>query len=132
MKEKLWTLSKADKEFSLYIRNRDKRCMNPRCKNPFRPVAELQNSHFWPRQEWIARFDIQNCIALCPGCHIFRWEQDKKGEYQDFMRGWLGEKKFNALKKKVMEARKLGKGVTKRQMIINVMEFLYDKAEVLW
>src|SRR3990167_4286722 len=61
-KDKVWTMKRADKAFSVEIRNRDKRCMHPQgteyCKL-------LQNSHFIGRATKSTRYDPDNCIAIC-------------------------------------------------------------------
>jgi hypothetical protein len=99
----MWNLERADKEFSLYIRRRDRRCMNPLCPNGYShgaPIAVLENSHFWPRGDLIARFDPENCIALCHDCHVM-WENNKQGKYREVMIRWLGYRKYKALQKRV-------------------------------
>ena len=98
-----WNLERADKEFSLFVRKRDGRCMNPMCHNGLyrgADPAQLENSHFWPRGDLIARFDPENCIALCHGCHS-AWENTKQGKYRDLMIQWLGLRRYNALEKRV-------------------------------
>ena len=85
---KIWSTDKADTMFSIYIRNRDGRCM--RCgKTADR--TQLSCSHFWPRQHSATRYDPENCVALCwVPCHKYNWEKEKQGEYRDFMLVWLG------------------------------------------
>jgi len=96
----------ADYLFSKFIRARDKKCQNPKCR---KKSKELQCSHFWRRDEWIARYDEDNCITLCINCHYkdkMSWEHDKHGAYRDYMRRRIGVKRFDALRRKVMNARK--------------------------
>lgn len=103
MKTLLWNMDRADKMFSLFIRNRDKRCMNPKCPNGLHygaEVAQLENSHYWPRGELVSRFDPDNCMSLCHWCHT-AWENTKQGTYKEVMIKWLGLKKYNALRKRV-------------------------------
>jgi hypothetical protein len=77
----------ADRIFSLYIRLRDGRCM--RCgkrgepDKDGRPVVGLENSHYFGRWMEGTRFDPDNCITLCHGCHSF-WERDRD-DYRAFM-----------------------------------------------
>lgn len=108
MKQQDWDWKKADEEFSLFIRRRDQRCMHPRCPNPAVPIGALTCSHYWGRTDWIARYDPDNAIALCPWCHWQKpgcWEKDKHGEYREFMIRRLGARKFNAMQRRVLGAR---------------------------
>lgn len=98
---KLWSLKKADEEFSLWIRKRDKW----RCKRCFKQweegVGGLTDSHFWNRQHKGTRFDPENNDAICwfP-CHAYHFEKEKQGEYRDFKLRQLGTRKYNALEKR--------------------------------
>ena len=87
----------ADEIFSLYIRCRDgwkcKRC--GRYDEP--PSRIITNSHFWNRGNSCTRFDEENCIALCLGCHTL-WESEKQSAYMDYMLNWLGQKGYDDLK----------------------------------
>ena len=90
---------KADETFSLFIRLRDKRCQ--RCgkigaldKNG-NLVVGLDCSHYFGRWLEGGRFDEENCIALCRGCHQY-WEKDRDA-YRAFMIKRLGESCFNLL-----------------------------------
>lgn len=99
----LWNKERADTQFSLYIRNRDKRCMNPSCQSGYSrsaPVEVLQCSHYWGRAILISRYDPDNCFSLCDGCHKM-WENTKQGRYTEVMIRWLGAKRFNALRRRV-------------------------------
>lgn len=99
----MWNMDRADKEFSLYIRKRDGRCMNPLCPNGMSRSAEvkyLECSHFWPRGDLISRFDPDNCMALCHTCHSM-WENTKQGKYRELMIRVLGYKRYQALQKRV-------------------------------
>jgi NinG protein len=64
----------ADRAFSQWIRLRDKKCL--RCGRPVElngsgmPV-NLQASHFQGRGKESTRFDPDNVIALCGGCHAY-------------------------------------------------------------
>ncbi len=94
---------KADAEFSLYIRRRDKW----RCKRCGRQHEEgsktLGCSHYWGRNHENTRFDPENCDSLCNmPCHE-EWEKEKqnkkeyKGEYTRYMIKKLGENGFKIL-----------------------------------
>jgi len=86
----------ADKEFSLFIRNRDnwicRRCLTTYPKGS----QGLHNSHFWGRGRENTRFDPENCDALCFGCH--QYFGSNPAEYNEWKLKQLGEKKFNNLK----------------------------------
>lgn len=86
-------ISKADYYFSLFIRNRDKKCM--RCGNPL-PIKQLTNSHFYGRTIDSVRFDEDNCDALCRGCHPY-WEKEDRVGYQAFKVKQLGQGRFDRL-----------------------------------
>jgi hypothetical protein len=62
----------ADKAFSQWVRLRDKMCL--RCRKPLETNVKglptsLQASHFQGRGKESTRFDPDNVIALCMGCH---------------------------------------------------------------
>lgn len=112
---KIWGVKKADMEFSKFIRNRDGKCV--RCGR----TNLLQNSHFWSRSHSGTRFDPDNCDALCYPCHYGNskgWEYEKNGEYLDFKKSQLGERRY-----KEMEQR--AHSVTKQhEAIVNCMKLL--------
>lgn len=94
-KSGIWTLKKADEEFSKYIRKRDKKCKRCGTKN------NLTCSHFWGRQHKGTRFDPDNCVAVCwMPCHKYYWEKEKQGQYRDFMLNWLGPARYELLRMK--------------------------------
>ena len=107
IKPRIWSLDRADNEFSLYIRNRDGRCMYPGCL--VTDIKKLQCSHYWGRTHKGTRFEPDNCIALCWPHHfkdkLRGWEYKKQlagefqhdGEYTVYMKKWLGKKRFNEL-----------------------------------
>jgi hypothetical protein len=94
---KLWGTTKADKEFSKMIRARDRCCQ--RCGS----TTNLQCSHFWSRNHSSVRYDVENCITLCAGCHYFKWETEKQGAYRDFMLSKLGELGYAELRERAMK-----------------------------
>ncbi len=105
-KAKLWTLDKADAEFSAYIRERDNhtcvRCGKKYLKIDFEKRQRgLTNSHFWVRQHKSVRFDPENCDSLCwRPCHSQHWEKEKQGEYKDFKMKQLGKSRYKALERR--------------------------------
>jgi len=98
-KPKFWSIKKADDQFSLYIRERDGKCM--RCGKLRDKSNPLTCSHFWARQHKATRFDPENCVSLCwMPCHKYHWEKEKQGDYRDFMLRWLGQDRYNQLEKR--------------------------------
>ena len=89
---KIWSLKRADAEFSRFIRDRDGKCK--RCGT----TKNLTCSHFWARQHKGTRYDPKNCLAVCwMPCHKYHWEKEKQGDYRDFMLKWLGEEEYKTL-----------------------------------
>jgi hypothetical protein len=89
---KLWTSAKADKEFSIFIRARDKTCFF--CSN-----KATQNSHFWGRGNSATRYDPENCDAVYGGCHM-RHEGSKQGLYREIKIRQLGQDAYDALERR--------------------------------
>lgn len=99
-------MKKADEEFSKWIRERDGKCM--RCGTK----KNLTCSHFWPRQHKGTRYDPENCVAVCwMPCHKYHWEKEKQGEYMDFMIAWIGNEKYDALKKRAQSTYPLSNAI---------------------
>lgn len=73
-----WLKKEADRVFSLFIRNRDKRCVL--CGSD----KQLQNGHFVSRGINILRYDTRNCNTCCAVCNI--WKNGNMVEYSAFMR----------------------------------------------
>ncbi len=73
------TVRDADRAFSLYVRTRDGRCLG--CGSRDR----LQCAHIQGRAYYGVRFDPENAVALCSGCHV-RWTHDPEG-----WREWVEE-----------------------------------------
>lgn len=91
---KVWTTKTADKYFTKYITERDKKCL--KCGS----IKNLQCSHFWSRKCSSLRYSSENCITLCYSCHYGNsssWEYEKQGNYRDFMIKWLGKEKYDIL-----------------------------------
>ena len=84
-----------DKKFSHFIRSRDDwKCQ--RCFKQYKPpTSGLHNSHFWGRRNKSVRFDPENCIALCYGCHS-HFTANPVLHRMFFLRR-LGEIRYNAL-----------------------------------
>lgn len=90
-------LRKTDSLFSKYIRNRDN-WICQRCHTQHEKGSQgLHCSHFFSRGRENTRFDEENCIALCFGCHL-RWGHgDERDLYRDYMVVKLGEIGFKKL-----------------------------------
>ena len=88
-------IDKADKLWSLYVRTRD----NWTCQRCFTryepPTSALHCSHFWGRGRESTRFDSQNCMAACYGCH--RYLTAHPEEHRNFQLKRLGQREFDAL-----------------------------------
>jgi hypothetical protein len=111
-KEKLWSSDQADKKFSKWVRERDKKCFF--CPNP-----ATQCSHFWGRGNSSTRYDPLNCDGICGGCHM-RHEGNKQGLYRDKKLIQLGEEGY-----KDLEHRARGT-MPRRDAIIQLMNWLLD------
>ena len=88
--------NKVDTLFSKWIRSRDGwKCQ--RCGGEYEPPTRaLHCSHYYRRGIHATRYDPENALALCYGCHILL-EGDKQGAYKDLMICWLGELGFAEL-----------------------------------
>src|SRR3990167_3449 len=86
---------KADIVFSLYIRQRDKRCFT--CNS----AKNLQCGHFISRSHNATRYDPENAKAQCVGCNVFK--NGNMAEYSYRLLQKLGKERFNALIKRGRE-----------------------------
>lgn len=109
-KPKIWSTAIADKLFSKFIRDRDKKCLF--CRN-----GATQNSHFWGRGKSSTRYDPLNCDGICGSCH-FRHEGNKQGLYRTIKIKQLGEEGYAKLEEKAYSL------VPRKIAIIQCMEYL--------
>jgi len=120
LKIKLWSTKTADRHFSLFIRQRDGKCVFPGCTET--DIKRLQCSHFWSRANSATRYDPDDSDALCYKHHygdrIRGWEYNKPGAYRDFKIKQLGEKRYEALKQRAESI------LPRRDAIIACMELL--------
>lgn len=105
---KLMPIRKADKLFSKTVKERDKKCLHPDSNHHGSNTC----SHYFTRAKKSVRFDPDNCITLCWWHHFkskdLGWEYQKQtvekhgwdGQYTLFMKKWLGEERFEALKER--------------------------------
>lgn len=124
---KIWSLKKADTEFSIRIRNRDGNCMFPNCQ--VTDFKKLQASHYHGRATKSVRFDFDNVVALCWLHHFkdkllgFEFQKQTKekhgydGPYTLWMRNWLGEERFNALNERAKISIKQNKAIEQFQAL---------------
>lgn len=84
-----WSTATADAKFSIFIRERDGKCL--RCHT----TEGLTCSHYHGRGKSATRFCPINCIALCWKCHQ-EWE-GPKADYTTFMIDRIGQEAFIAL-----------------------------------
>ncbi len=102
-KSKTVRISKVDKLFSDWIRERDgwkcQRCGKWYDKTDSYQRMGIHCSHFWGRSNKATRFDPQNAEALCYGCHRL-WEGNKMGAYKELKIKQLGQEGYEALERK--------------------------------
>ena len=91
-------ISAADKWFSRCVRARNEwKC--ERCGKWYGPSSSaLHNSHYHGRSNKSVRWDKDNGFACCFGCH--RWLGSNPAEHTDFVRGKLGDTRFELLKER--------------------------------
>lgn len=77
--------AEADRRFSLFIRNRDGRCMIPTDKPCSGP---LQACHLLSRRFMATRYDEQNCVAGCRTHHAY-WTANPD-RWAAFLENFLG------------------------------------------
>ena len=83
---------KCDKLFSAYIRSKGF------CQWCFKRDNTLQTAHIFSRQYLVTRWDHDNALCLCAGCHFKAHAQHL--EFAEFVRKLYGTKKYNALRRK--------------------------------
>ena len=115
-KPKTWSSKIADTKFSKWIMERDDyKCQ--KCGHG--QERHLTCSHFWGRTRSSTRYHPDNCLTLCwMPCHV-KWEKEKQGEYEDFMRKRLGERGYNELKDRANISMKRVDAIREFQNIIN-------------
>ena len=92
---------KLDTEFSRVIRLRDK-CA--RCGKGADTIT-LQCAHIISRVNRAVRWDLENGVPLCYACHIF-WAHRNPVDFVDFIKDYLGELRFEALKARARVVKK--------------------------
>lgn len=105
-------LGKADKLFSLYIRQRDATCR--RCYRD----GILQCHHLIPRVYRKVRFEPDNAVALCYGCHKFLTHRPLEND--EFVLSVIGEERY-------LELRAMARNTTYKVDLAQVLEDLKKK-----
>ena len=90
---------KLDKEFSRVIRSQGKCC---KCGKD--DYSKLQAAHIFSRSMLSVRWDFDNVLCLCAGCHFEA--HAKPVLFTEFVRQFLGELKYEQLKSKAMAIKK--------------------------
>lgn len=89
-------ISPADVDFSNYIRTRDGWTCQ-KCFKKFKPpTMGLHCAHCFTRRAKSTRFDTENCIALCYGCHSYL-DSHPDLKYQFWARR-IGQDRFDSLR----------------------------------
>jgi len=88
---------KADRIFSLWIRNRDGVCQaNAQRKETCESPDYLQCAHIVSRDYSATRLDPGNAMALCRSCHMYFTQRPL--EWEEFVIGYMGEDDYYRLK----------------------------------
>lgn len=82
--------NKADRLFSVYIRHRDRVCQ--KCGQS----EHLQCAHIFSRRYFGTRWDAENALALCVGCH--KYFTHAPIEWEDWILARIGEEKYRELR----------------------------------
>jgi len=85
----------ADKYFSLFIRYRANwKC--ERCGTQYEVGSRgLHASHFWGRAREATRFDPENVVAHCHGCHAYLTASPEEHRYWKLKQ--IGQQRYDAL-----------------------------------
>jgi 5-methylcytosine-specific restriction endonuclease McrA len=62
-------------------------------------VRNLQAAHIFSRSLRSVRWELDNGLCLCGGCHIF-WAHKNPVEFTEFVKGKLKEERYENLRKK--------------------------------
>ena len=79
------------------VKARDKETCQ-RCGSYLPKSRGLHNAHCFTRGRWNTRFDLENCDAVCYGCHRY-WDKHKE-EHKKWKIKQLGKKRFYALERR--------------------------------
>ena len=91
-------LRKTDGLFRKLVLKRDNfTCQRCGTTYPEDNCRGLHVSHYWGRGRENTRFDFDNCVCLCYGCHLIWGHGDGRPEYEAFMRHKLGQQRYDLL-----------------------------------
>ena len=96
------TIRKSDTIFSNYIRQkagwRCEKCAKI-CRLDGVWLSKLEASHYFGRGHENTRFDTENVYSLCFNCHkrMGGYQKNEQGEYDLWVKGLLGEKRYYLL-----------------------------------
>lgn len=118
---------KLDKIVSEMVRERDNWTCQ-RCHTRYTPKNNaLHCSHYYSRRYRGTRWDMNNLIALCYGCHKMV-EGDKQGWYTDYMRELLGDEVFEMLRIKAYAVTKF----SVQDLELMLAQFKVDRSNRLY
>lgn len=108
-KEDKKLVAKLDELFSEYIRKRAMLRVNgcERCGAGKISYKELQAAHFEGRSSYRVRWDSDNAVGICGGCHTYFHGHPL--QETEWFKNHIGEEAFNALQEKLGEKGKVGK-----------------------
>lgn len=89
---------KLDKEISRIVRARGN-CA--KC----RKINNLQTAHIISRSNLAVRWDLKNCLCLCPDCHI-NFAHKNPILFAEFVQDYLGDYEYEQLKLKARSIKK--------------------------
>ena len=105
--------------FSEFIRRRSKGYCQ-RC-GQYYGWKKLQACHFHGRARQSVRYDPDNAIAGCMGCHVYLDSQPM--EKVDFFKRLLGEEKFDMLNSRMRNTGKIDKQAIELYLKAKIEEF---------
>jgi len=93
-------IAKLDKLYSDYVREKAGwKCA--RCGQIRKDDKRVMTcSHYFSRRNLSVRWELDNLDCLCLPCHLYQWESEKQGEYQDYMKKKLGKEGYERLEQK--------------------------------
>ena len=106
-------LQPLDILFSRFIRLRAMERVGgcERCLTPKIDYKQLQCSHYHSRRKASTRFNEDNAVGLCPGCHIYLTGNPL--EHTEWYRKKIGEERFVLLEIQAAQIVKPDQGIVK-------------------
>ena len=114
---KTWQ-NKCDHMFSLLVRKRGY-CQWPQCNK----TEGLQCSHIHSRTKMSVRWDLNNALCLCAGCHMYKWHKHPI-DASEVAKMILGDYEYNALN---IRAKQL-----KCDYVFDDLKLIHDNLERLY